>query len=129
MPRDRFVLTLDALGSPAPLFVRLRRLLKAALRQFCFRCVRCVYADGRPLDLGAFAVPEQPDRLQEAIRERLARIEGVVAGARSSLPESLADAIATSRALIILDDIADRLEAWESILDGTDDLGDPCEED
>jgi len=39
-PRERFVLTLESLPEKVPSEVRLRRLLKLALRAFGLRCVR-----------------------------------------------------------------------------------------
>lgn len=43
--RERFVVTLEALPSPVPVPVRLRRLLKYSLRALQLRCTQIIPAD------------------------------------------------------------------------------------
>ena len=64
--RDQIIVTLEALPHPegVPTDIRLKRLLKAALRVFCFRCV-----DIRPGPAAAPGVPCTAIGAAEAARE------------------------------------------------------------
>lgn len=48
---ERFTLTLEASNSTVPAIIRLRRLLKLALRTFGFRCVRCEQHETFPVSM------------------------------------------------------------------------------
>lgn len=100
------------------MFARLKGLLKRALRQFRFRAVRCTYADGRSLDLGAYPMAPTKDRLSEAICKRLARVQELTASIHTALPSNEADTSDTAGALLQLDAVVVDLEDVLSVVRG-----------